>query len=122
MIQAIRIMVEMKRSKQWGSNPHVYVRIDKDESPYSEEHHTSSSGAGYCKRSDALARALNRSEAVRQFLATEATKFAYGADRDGFKVGGVGMSAILDVFEKNGFTVNYINFVDVATTAYYIHR
>jgi len=110
MIQKIKILVEYKKSKQWGFNPHVFVSVHSDSQPSYEKFKTSSSGAGYDKTSDALARALNKSQAIQFFLEHEYKNFVYGADQAMFATGGVGMRSTLEVFEKNGFNVEFIEF------------
>lgn len=121
MIQEIQILVEMKKSKQWGWNPHVKMRVYKTNGMFTD-HKTSSSGLGYDKRSDAVARALNAFQVVRDWLAKDSVKFSYGASSQGFKVGGVGMDAILKVFTDNGFKVSSIVFDDAHADAYFIHK
>ena len=62
---------------------------------------TKSSGYGYCKASDAMAKALN---AAGVKLPKRAEGFGYSR-KNGFKTGGIGVQSILHAFLDAGFAV-----------------
>jgi hypothetical protein len=121
MIQKIKVLVEYKKSKQFGFNPHVWVGITSD-SGY-EEYRGTASGAGYDKQSVALASALNQSAEVIQLLQSISSKF--DVINDSFKfIGGMGTDDIVRVFEASGMTAEFIsfNFEKTHSKAIFIYR
>jgi hypothetical protein len=110
---SIKISVEWKRSRTWGSNPTATVRVTKA-GGYSDTYVGSASGCGYDKESAAIAKALNQSNELLKllYLAKEAQPlcnnhelFGYGS---GYGIlpsieGGVGVSCYPRIFEKLGF-------------------
>ena len=61
-INYISILIEWKRSKTWGYNPHAYINIYGH--GFFEHYEGSASGCGYDKRSAAVGEALNKSKAI----------------------------------------------------------
>lgn len=57
-VSSIIILVEWKKSRTWGRNPHATANIEYKDGTYAEGHATAS-GCGYCKESSVLAEIFN---------------------------------------------------------------
>jgi hypothetical protein len=109
-IDKFTVVVEWKRSKTWGHNPHVTLKV-----PGEGKHTATASGCGYDKESTAVAEALNKSPAVRKIL-YRAKAFApveySNADIFGYGItgvlpsfsGGVGMSSLERALSRAGYS------------------
>jgi hypothetical protein len=124
-VSKIKILIEYKKSKQFGFNPHVWLGVYGDDTY--QQYTTSSSGAGYHKESDALARALNQSSLLLDLVNANQqlllNKQVYGFENGKFRVGGIGNRPIYEVFEVLGMTVEFIefNFEKTHSKAVFIH-
>lgn len=109
-IDTFTVVVEWKRSKMWGHNPHVTLKVPGD-----GQYTAYASGCGYDKESTAVAEALNKSRAVRKIL-YRAKAFAPVEDSNekifGYGIrgvlpsfsGGVGMSSLKGALARVGYT------------------
>ena len=109
-IEQIRISVEWKNSRTWGSNPHVEL------SAYSvntcDTAKATASGCGYDKESQAIAEALNSINGVRKLLIEKLDyineKKPYGINQYGIIPafsGGVGTNCFTSFFKDIGWKV-----------------
>ena len=109
-IEQIRISVEWKNSRTWGSNPHVEL------SAYSvntcDTAKATASGCGYDKESQAIAEALNSINGVRKLLIEKLDyineKKPYGINQYGIIPafsGGVGTKCFTSFFKDIGWKV-----------------
>lgn len=71
-MHGIYIIVEWKRNRTWGNNPHATVNVHTTSSP--ETYTGKASGCGYDKRSTAVSNALNQSFSVLQVLCNKKEK------------------------------------------------
>lgn len=137
-VTEIAINIIWKRSRTWGYNPHVNVRIFTD--TMVKEFSGTASGCGYDKESAGIADALNKSNELLKALynakekalengwknesdcSSNATCIAYGAGYGAIPYfeGGVGFSSLEAVLNKCGFTLNHRN--HTKTTDYYYFK
>ena len=114
IIQSISINVEWVRSSTWGYNPHATIYTNNGNATEGR-----ASGCGYDKESAAVAEALNKNNNILKLLYTFKNKkmtakkinnhdlLGYGS---GYGVlpyfeGGVGMSSLVNIFKKLGYTI-----------------
>ena len=109
-IQQIRISVEWKKSRTWGSNPHVELSAFSANSCYDAK--ATASGCGYDKESQAIAEALNSIDGVRKLLIEKLDyineKKPYGINQYGIIPafsGGVGTNCFTSFFKDIGWKV-----------------
>lgn len=109
-IEQIRISVEWKNSRTWGSNPHVEISAYSSNNCYIAR--STTSGCGYDKESVAIAEALNSINGVRKLLVEKLDyineKKPYGICLHGiipFFSGGVGMTCFTSFFKEIGWKV-----------------
>lgn len=112
-LQAIAINVEWTKNPTWGYNPHATVYTNTSGATEGR-----ASGCGYDKESTAIAEALNKNNDILKLLYTFKNKkmtakktnshelLGYGS---GYGVlpyfeGGVGVSSLLYIFKKLGYT------------------
>ena len=103
-IEQIRISVEWKNSRAWGSNPHVELSAYSSNNCYDAK--ATASGCGYDKESQAIAEALNSINGVRKLLIEELEyineKKPYGISQYGIIPsfsGGVGTECFTSFFK-----------------------
>lgn len=101
-IREIKISIEWKKNRTWGSNPTAEVRIFGDNFEYFSS--GSIGGCGFDKESTAFANAINNSLAFRKLLLSGAKKISkdYG-HRNGSLSGGVGTPCYYSIFENLGY-------------------
>ena len=113
-IQSITISVDWVKNPTWGYNPHATIYTNNGNVTEG-----SASGCGYDKESAAIAEALNKNNDILKLLYTFKNKkmtakktnnhdiLGYGS---GYGVlpyfeGGVGVSSLLYIFKKLGYTI-----------------
>lgn len=109
-IEQIRISVEWKNSRSWGSNPHVELSAYSSNSCYTAK--ATASGCGYDKESQAIAEALNAIYGIRKLLIEKLDyineKKPYGINQyniiPSFS-GGVGTKCFTSFFKDIGWKV-----------------
>ena len=111
-LESVTINVEWKRSRTWGSNPHVDAVVLTSTCRY--VYTASASGYGYDKESTAIARALNASPEVMRILyghAERGGEFPYSvttfAGLPSFDCG-CGVPCFNSVFSACGYTFRQI--------------
>lgn len=114
-LRAISINVEWVKNSTWGYNPHATVYTNTSGATDGR-----ASGCGYDKESAAIAEALNKNNDILKLLYTFKNKkmtakktnshdiLGYGS---GYSVlpyfeGGVGVSSLLYIFRKLGYTIS----------------
>jgi len=109
-IEQIRISVEWKNSRAWGSNPHVVLSAYSSNNCYDAK--AKASGCGYDKESQAIAEALNSINGVRKLLIEKLDyineKKPYGINQYGIIPafsGGVGTDCFTSFFKDIGWKV-----------------
>jgi len=109
-IEQIRISVEWKNSRTWGSNPHVELSAYSSNSCYNAK--ATASGCGYDKECQAIAKALNSIYGVRKLLLEKLDyineKKPYGIIQYGIIPsfsGGVGTNCFTSFFKDIGWKV-----------------
>ena len=109
-IEQIKISVEWKNSRAWGSNPHV--EISAYSSNGCDTAKATASGCGYDKESQAIAEALNSINGVRKLLIEKLDyineKKPYGINQYGIIPafsGGVGTKCFTSFFKDIGWKV-----------------
>jgi hypothetical protein len=109
-IEQIRISVEWKNSRAWGSNPHVELSAFSANSCYTAK--ATASGCGYDKESQAIAEALNAIDGVRKLLIEKLDyineRKPYGINQYGIIPafsGGVGTNCFTSFFKDIGWKV-----------------
>lgn len=114
-ITEIKIIVEWKKSRKWGSNPHAEVKAYGDNYFECFMGKASGSGCGYDKESTAIANALNQLIPLKKAMyavkdkdvkKTNQEVLGYGS---GYGVlpyfeGGVGIQRHCNIFERLGYT------------------
>lgn len=118
-LDSITINVEWKKSKTWGSNPNVEIKV-KTENPTSyNRYYGKASGCGYDKESAAIQEALNQCPAVLKVLYSKKEDNFNTANRDLFGYGsgygclpyfesGVGVSCYYKIWESVGYKMEHI--------------
>lgn len=115
------VSVEWKRSATWGKNPRATTKI-KTENGTTVVTGSSVSGCGFDKLSEAVARALKASDALKKVLYQKfeealqkdpstslAEALGYGSGYELPEIeGGCGVSTIREIFKKCGFTFEEI--------------
>lgn len=113
-IESITINVDWVKNPTWGYNPHATIYTNNGEVTEGR-----ASGCGYDKESAAIAEALNKNNDIVKLLYTFKNKkmtakktnnhdiLGYGS---GYGVlpyfeGGVGVSSLLNIFKKLGYTI-----------------
>ena len=109
-IEQIRISVEWKNSRAWGSNPHVVLSAYSSNNCYDAK--AKASGCGYDKESQAIAEALNSICGIRKLLIEKLDyineKKPYGINQYGIIPafsGGVGTKCFTSFFKDIGWKV-----------------
>lgn len=114
IIKSITINVEWVKNNTWGYNPHTTIYTSNGDATDGR-----ASGCGYDKESAAIAEALNKNNDILKLLYTFKNKkmttkktnnhdiLGYGS---GYGVlpyfeGGVGVSSLLNIFKKLGYTI-----------------
>lgn len=114
-IESITINVDWVRNTTWGYNPHATIYTNNGDITEGR-----ASGCGYDKESTAIAEALNKNNDILKLLYTAKNKkmtakktnnhdlLGYGS---GYGVlpyfeGGVGVSSLLSIFRKLGYSIN----------------
>lgn len=120
-INYISILIEWKKSRTWGYNPHAYINIYGN--GFFEHCDGSASGCGYDKRSSAVGEALNKSKAVLYCLYSAEEKRLAMRKKEGkdtsrrnilgygsgygilpYFEGGVGIESHRAIFQNIGFS------------------
>ena len=109
-IELIKISVEWKNSRIWGSNPHVELSAYSSNNCYTAN--STASGCGYDKQSQAIAEAMNSVYGIRKLLIEKLDyineKKPYGINQYGIIPafsGGVGTNCFTSFFKDIGYTV-----------------
>ena len=114
-VRSISINVEWVKNNTWGYNPHATVYTSNGDATDGR-----ASGCGYDKESTAIAEALNKNNDILKLLYNYKNKkmtlkktnnhdiLGYGS---GYGVlpyfeGGVGVSSLLNIFRKLGYTIS----------------
>lgn len=114
-IELITINIDRVRNQTWGYNPHATIYTNNGDTTEGK-----ASGCGYDKESASIAEALNKNNDILKLLYTAKNKkmtlkntnnhdiLGYGS---GYGVlpyfeSGVGVSSLLNIFEKLGYTIS----------------
>jgi hypothetical protein len=106
---SVKIQIEWKKSKMWGSNPTCNIVVKDDKDGYFNYTSGSIGGCGYDKESTSVAEALNASPTIRKLFCEKGENVSsYGFRHQinyslPYLEGGVGCNCYSRVFEEMGY-------------------
>lgn len=125
-VKNIRINIEWKKSRTWGSNPILSAEVEYNNGTYESLDGYKASGCGYDKESTVLASMLN--DVMQNLLINnldkilkdkENQKLPYGISeytKRGFLPtfsGGIGLSCYFDIMKYLGYTLEHVASGDI---------